>query len=76
MRHYSGLVQGNFLFGWATGGLARNWQMFAPFHFLTGLGTGGGFSAGLRATSTGVCYNVARYMAIFGPNRAARSESH
>lgn len=74
---YSGIVQGIFLFGWATGGLffgmvgdrwgrtrcmavtvlmyavftglsglAQNWQMFALFRFLTGLGIGGEFAAG------------------------------
>jgi MFS family permease len=77
VRHYSGIVQGIFLFGWATGGLffgivgdrwgrtrcmaitvgmyavftglsglAQNWEMFAVFRFLTGLGIGGEFAAG------------------------------
>ena len=77
VRYYSSLVQGIFLFGWATGGLffgivgdrwgrtrcmaitvgmyavftglsglAQNWQMFALFRFLTGLGIGGEFAAG------------------------------
>ncbi len=77
VRHYSTLVQGIFLFGWATGGLffgivgdrwgrtrcmaitvgmyavftglsglAQNWEMFALFRFLTGLGIGGEFAAG------------------------------
>ncbi|NUM56546.1 MAG: MFS transporter [Candidatus Hydrogenedentes bacterium] len=77
LKTLGGIVNGVFIFGWATGGflfgmvgdklgrtmtmaitvlvyavftglsgLATNWEMFAFFRFLTGLGIGGEFAAG------------------------------